>query len=201
MEESGVFESNGECTGLRWLVPMDFSIQATACFEWVLKIMKPVDSLLVLNVLNLKTPTYAHDVVVNDRLKKESQEHLDEMKKTANDKGFQNVEVVCARGDPVVCSYAVEKKIDTIVMGRRGMGNVERLINGSVSTYVLANAPCAVCIMGKAIEDRVVEEQQRKEDKALRETLESSDSENEGKKMPFFLPRKNSAKDYYTDSD
>ena len=55
--------------------------------------------------------------------------------------------------------------------------------------------------MGKAIEDRVVEEQQRKEDKALRETLDSSDSENEGKKMPFFLPRKNSAKDYYTDSD
>lgn len=59
----------------------------------------------------------------------------------------------------------------------------------------------SVCIMGKAIEDRVVEEQQRKEDKALRETLDSSDSENEGKKMPFFLPRKNSAKDYYTDSD
>ena len=59
----------------------------------------------------------------------------------------------------------------------------------------------SVCIMGKAIEDRVVEEQQRKEDKALRETLESSDRETEGQKMPFFLPRKNSAKDYYTDSD
>ena len=47
---------------------------------------------------------YAHDVVVNDRLKRESQEHLDEMKKTANDKGFQNVEVVCARGDPAKIS-------------------------------------------------------------------------------------------------
>ena len=55
--------------------------------------------------------------------------------------------------------------------------------------------------MGKAVEDRVIEEEQRKQDQTLRETLATSDSENEGKKMPFFLPRKNSAKDYYTDSD
>ena len=195
--------SEKECSGMRWMIPMDFSIQAKACFDWVMVVMKPTDSLVILNVLNLKTPTYAHDIAVNDRLKRESQENLDQMKKTANEKGFQNVEVISARGDPakVICSYASEKKIDTIVMGRRGMGNVERMINGSVSTYVLANATCAVCIMGKAVEDRVIEEEQRKQDEALRETLAASDSENEGKKMPFFLPRKNSAKDYYTDSD
>ena len=28
-------------------------------------------------------------------------------------------------------------------MGRRGMSNLKRMINGSVSEYVLANAPCA----------------------------------------------------------
>lgn len=53
----------------------------------------------------------------------------------------------------MVCNYAIEKKIDTIVMGRRGMTNMERwaviygvdgrVLNGSVSTYVLSNAPCA----------------------------------------------------------
>lgn len=59
----------------------------------------------------------------------------------------------------------------------------------------------SVCIMGKAIEDRIIEEQIRKEDIVLKETLASSDSENEGKKVPFFLPRKNSAKDYGTESD
>lgn len=39
------------------MVPMDFSIQANAALEWTLKIMKPEDYLLVLNVLNLKAPS------------------------------------------------------------------------------------------------------------------------------------------------
>ena len=37
---------------------MDFSLQATAAFEWVLSIMKPQDYFLVLNVLNLKAPSH-----------------------------------------------------------------------------------------------------------------------------------------------
>ena len=36
---------------------MDFSIQAKACFDWVMVVMKPADSLVILNVLNLKTPS------------------------------------------------------------------------------------------------------------------------------------------------
>ena len=43
--------------GLRWMIPMDFSIQAKACFDWVMVVMKPADSLVILNVLNLKTPS------------------------------------------------------------------------------------------------------------------------------------------------
>ena len=90
-----------------------------------------------------------------------------------------------------------------------------RMINGSVSTYVLANAPCAygfvcfarlnndcrVCIMGKAVEERVMQEKREEEDKVMHDLLAASDSENEGKAMPFFLPRRESKKDYYTDSD
>ena len=41
---------------------------------------------------------------MNDRLKRESQENLDQMKKTANEKGFKNVEVIRARGDPAKIS-------------------------------------------------------------------------------------------------
>ena len=36
---------------------MDFSITAKACFDWVMVVMKPTDSLVILNVLNLKTPS------------------------------------------------------------------------------------------------------------------------------------------------
>ena len=45
------------CQGLRWLVPMDFSVQANAALDWVLSVMKPEDYLIVMNVLNLKAPS------------------------------------------------------------------------------------------------------------------------------------------------
>ena len=36
---------------------MDFSQQAQVALDWVLSLMKPNDYILVLNVLNLKTPS------------------------------------------------------------------------------------------------------------------------------------------------
>ena len=82
---------------------------------------------------------------MNDRLKKESQEKLQEMKQRAIDKGFQFVNTLSVRGDPSkqICAYAIQDKIDTIVMGRRGMSNLKCMLNGSVSESVIANAPCA----------------------------------------------------------
>ena len=58
--------------------------------------------------------------------------------------------------------------------------------------------------MGKGVEDRIVKEQLKQQDKEMQEVISasSSDAENDGeKKMPFFLPRKHSEKNYYTDSD
>ena len=73
--------------------------------------------------------------MVNDRLKKESQEKLAAMKATAVEKGFKCVGTLCKRGDPakIVCTVAVEDKIDCIVMGRRGMSNLERYVVYAVS--------------------------------------------------------------------
>ena len=58
--------------------------------------------------------------------------------------------------------------------------------------------------MGKGVEDRIVKEQLKQQDKEMQEVISASSSEAEndgGKKMPFFLPRKHSEKNYYTDSD
>ena len=62
---------------------------------------------------------------------------------------------------------------------------------------------CSVCIMGKDVEEKVKAEELRKKDEEIAE-LSASASENEGdgeKKVPSFLPRNHSAKNYYTDSD
>ena len=36
---------------------------------------------------------------------------------------------------------------DLLIMGRRGLGNVERMFVGSNSTYVVHNAPCSVLVI------------------------------------------------------
>lgn len=41
----------------------------------------------------------------NDRLKKESHDNLEALKTIAKEKGFENVEVVSARGEPAKISY------------------------------------------------------------------------------------------------
>ena len=49
-----------------------------------------------------------------------------------------------------------------------------------------------------------MKEQLKQQDKEMQEVISasSSEAENDGeKKMPFFLPRKHSEKNYYTDSD
>ena len=55
--------------------------------------------------------------------------------------------------------------------------------------------------MEKAVEERIKQEKWDEADKAMRELLAVSDSENEGKAMSSCLPPKQSKKDYYTDSD
>ena len=60
----------------------------------------------------------------------------------------------------------------------------------------------SVCLMGRGVEDREKEKEMKKKDEEIAE-LSASASENEGedKKMPFFLPRTHSVKNYYSDSD
>ncbi len=60
--------------------------------------------------------------------------------------GFENVRKVVKRGPPsrTIVSYAKENEIDLIVLGSRGVGDVEGFLLGSVSHKVtsLAHCPC-----------------------------------------------------------
>lgn len=64
--------------------------------------------------------------------------------------GLTNAEITIVRGDPGValCDLATREKARAIVMGSRGRGGIKRALLGSVSDYVVRNAPCPVVITG-----------------------------------------------------
>jgi nucleotide-binding universal stress UspA family protein len=56
-------------------------------------------------------------------------------------------------GDPatVICTRAAQLGADLIVMGTRGLGALDRLVLGSVSTAVSHRAPCSVLLVREVL--------------------------------------------------
>lgn len=46
-----------------------------------------------------------------------------------------------------ICKYAESNKIDLIILGSRGLGNIKRIFLGSVSNNVVQNATCPVLVI------------------------------------------------------
>jgi nucleotide-binding universal stress UspA family protein len=59
-----------------------------------------------------------------------------------------DAESLVVRGDAgaALCDLARERDASAIVMGSRGLGGIKRALLGSVSDYVVRNAPCPVVI-------------------------------------------------------
>ena len=56
---------------------------------------------------------------------------------------------------PELCRFASETSASAIVVGTRGRGGFKRALLGSVSDYVVRNAPCPVVVVGN-IEDNTM---------------------------------------------
>ena len=71
--------------------------------------------------------------------------------RTAGALGAANVEQHVERGDPgsVLCQRAKALGATVVVVGSRGRGAIRRALLGSVSTYVVHNAPCPVLVVGQ----------------------------------------------------
>ncbi len=83
-------------------------------------------------------------------LKSEAQKVVDEVKAVAKEEDiFLNTVVEEGAPAEAIVSFAEESNFDLIAMGRRGRGEVERALVGSVTARVIGNAPCDVLVVPK----------------------------------------------------
>ena len=78
------------------------------------------------------------------------QEILTRAKSTARDLGVETVQTHLENGGPVkaILAIAAKRNSDLVVIGSRGLGQLERLVIGSVSQAVVRDAKCT-CITVK----------------------------------------------------
>jgi nucleotide-binding universal stress UspA family protein len=68
--------------------------------------------------------------------------------------GIDDLDARTLHGDagPAICQLASQLSARAIVIGTRGHGGLKRALLGSVSDYVVRNAPCAVVITNADVE-------------------------------------------------
>jgi len=59
------------------------------------------------------------------------------------------VEIVSGHPAAAIVDYARAHRVDLIVMGHRGMSNLQRFFVGSVADRVVDHAPCMVLVVGR----------------------------------------------------
>ena len=129
-----------------------------------LTILKPCDRVLVVSVTDVLDPSLADDATGHAAASLTPVE-LDEQNQAAHARGQvavettisalreretlpDGVEALVIEGEPgpALCKLAQEEGAATIVVGSRGRGGIKRALLGSVSDYVVRNAPCSVVV-------------------------------------------------------
>lgn len=140
------------------LVAIDGSDEAEQAFKKSVLIAKENKSqLFITHVTDTRTlrtfPSF--DTTINptdftDQAYKAAETTLNAYKKWAEDRQLADVETILKFGSPkveIAKNIPKEHNIDLILLGATGLNAVERILIGSVSEYVVRNAPCDVLIV------------------------------------------------------
>lgn len=141
---------------MRVLLAVDGSAHSQHAAEAVGQ-LSSVKSLTVVHVVNLPRlayPALGPDItqdlaMIIEQAMREEGEHI--LKQAMSHLSYHNAPVSkrLEIGSPADCILAVaeEEHADLILIGARGMGQVQELIFGSVSHHVLTHATCSVCVV------------------------------------------------------
>lgn len=139
----------------------DLAIRAGAAG---LALTKPPDKVLVVSVADVVDPTLAEDatghassglthedVLANHReVRAQSQAAVEATAEVLRDleSARDRLELLVIDGEPgrALCDLAGEVGASALILGSRGQGGLKRALLGSVSDYVVRNAPCSVIV-------------------------------------------------------
>ncbi len=142
----------------RILVPVDGSDGANAALELAVEIQKKFDSeLLLLCVYRHYSLLEASMSMVNpdrpENLDESMRQHasnvVEHAKKFAADLGSKNLRGFVKSGPPArtIVNFAKDKNASLIVLGSRGLGDVEGYLLGSVSHKVTSLSHCPTMVV------------------------------------------------------
>lgn len=142
----------------RILVPVDGSDRALAALELAVEIQNRWDSdLLILCVYRHHSLLEASMSMVrpekpenlDDSMREYATGVVEDAKKCAAEHGAKQVRGFVKSGPPArtIVNFAKDKDVNLIVLGSRGLGDVEGFLLGSVSHKVTSLTDCAVLLV------------------------------------------------------
>ncbi len=142
------------------LVAVDGSDEAELAFQKAVSVTKRNNGeLLLAHVIDTRAfqTVTSFDGVLADQATQLAKQTLSDYQEFAKKNGVEKVSFVLEYGSPkVVLAKELPKSanVDLIMLGATGLNAVERLLVGSVSEYVIRNAPCDVLIVRTDLDNK-----------------------------------------------
>ncbi|XP_042459837.1 universal stress protein PHOS34-like [Zingiber officinale] len=146
-------------------VALDFSKSSKRALEWAIdNLLGHGETLVVLHVRHPKSSSSTADLSSDSapiplsefrelEVLKRYDLEVDALVLDALDTAARQKEAIIVlklyTGDPreKLCDAVEDLKLDSLVMGCRGLGQIQRILLGSVSSHVVLHAPCPVTIV------------------------------------------------------
>ena len=137
----------------RILVAHDGSEQARRAVEVAVDLARKYGASITL-LTAIHHPSYAATIGEVEEANHEQRVAIEQMQREAIEYARLHgidpgAEIVSGHPAEAIIEYASTHHIDLIVMGHRGMSNLQRFFVGSVADRVVDHAPCMVLIVGR----------------------------------------------------